>query len=86
MKMWKLLGLAGVAGVAATGAVIVRSERRREQLTPDDVRGRLQERYEKAAAATPVPGERAGTDSAERRHRARAAWQRVARSWSRRNG
>jgi hypothetical protein len=45
MRPWKLLGLAGLAGVAATGAVLVRNERRRRAYTADDVRARLHERY-----------------------------------------
>ena len=48
MNWWKLLGLAGLAGVAATGAVIVRSERRRRAYTPDEIRGRLHERLAEA--------------------------------------
>ena len=44
MKLWKWLGLAGLAGVAATGAVVARDQRRRTQMTPDDVRRRLHER------------------------------------------
>jgi hypothetical protein len=44
MKLWKWLGLAGVAGVAATGAVIARDQRRRTQVTPEEVRTRLHER------------------------------------------
>ncbi len=44
MKLWKWLGLAGLAGVAATGVVIARDQRRRAQLTPDEVRDRLHER------------------------------------------
>ena len=44
MKLWKVLGLAGLAGVAATGAIIVRDERRRAQMTPEQVRDRLHER------------------------------------------
>ena len=44
MKLWKVLGVAGVAGVAATGAIIARDQRQRAQLTPDEVRDRLQER------------------------------------------
>ncbi|GCD91441.1 hypothetical protein NLS1_34470 [Nocardioides sp. LS1] len=43
-KLWRLLGVAGVAGVAATGVIIARDQRRRAQLTPDEVRARLQER------------------------------------------
>jgi hypothetical protein len=45
LKLWKWLGLAGLAGVAATGAIIARDQRRRAQLTPDEVRARLHERY-----------------------------------------
>lgn len=48
MNWWKLLGLAGLAGVAATGAVIVRSERRRRAYTPEEVRQRLHERLAEA--------------------------------------
>ena len=44
MKLWKGLGLAGLAGVAATGAIIARDQRRRAQLTPGEIRARLQER------------------------------------------
>ena len=44
MKLWKVLGMAGLAGVAATGAIIARDQRRRTQLTPDEVRDRLHER------------------------------------------
>ncbi len=44
MKLWKVLGVAGLAGVAATGAIIARDQRKRAQLTPDEVRDRLQER------------------------------------------
>ena len=46
MKVWKVLGLAGLAGVAATGAVIARDQRRRSQLTPDQVREQLHRRLE----------------------------------------
>ncbi|MFB9313356.1 hypothetical protein [Nocardioides plantarum] len=53
MKLWKWLGLAGVAGVAATGAVIARDQRRRTQVTPDEVRTRLHERL--AEADRPAP-------------------------------
>jgi hypothetical protein len=47
VKLWKWLGLAGLAGVAATGAVVARDQRKRTQMTPDDVRARLHERLEK---------------------------------------
>jgi hypothetical protein len=49
MKLWRVLGVAGLAGVAATGAILARDQRRRAQLTPDEVRTRLHERL----AATP---------------------------------
>jgi hypothetical protein len=45
--IWKWLGLAGLAGVAATGVVVVRSERRRAAYTPDEIRARLHERHRK---------------------------------------
>jgi hypothetical protein len=45
MNKWKLLGLAGLAGVAATGAIIARDQRRRAQLSPEQVRARLHERF-----------------------------------------
>jgi hypothetical protein len=46
VKLWKWLGLAGVAGVAATGVIIARDQRRRAQLTPEEVRDRLHERLD----------------------------------------
>ncbi|PBC57620.1 hypothetical protein [Rhodococcus sp. ACPA1] len=49
-QWWKLLGLAGVVGVAATGVVAVRADRQRKAYTPDEVRGRLHERYTRAYA------------------------------------
>ena len=50
MKLWKLLGLAGVVGVAATGAVVVRAERKRQAYTPDEIRERLHARHAETAA------------------------------------
>jgi hypothetical protein len=44
------VGLAGLAGVAATGAVMARSERRRRQYTPDEIRERLHQRVAEAAS------------------------------------
>lgn len=44
MKLWKVLGLAGLAGVTATGVIIARDQRKRAELTPDQVRDRLRER------------------------------------------
>ncbi|MFE2958035.1 hypothetical protein [Nocardia tengchongensis] len=55
MRWWKLLGLAGAAGVAATGVVIVRSERKRRAYTPDEVRDRLHARLGDRPAADPTP-------------------------------
>ena len=45
MKLWKVLGLAGLAGVAATGAIIARDQRQRTQLSSDEVRARLRQRF-----------------------------------------
>lgn len=56
MRWWKVLGLAGFVGVAATGAVIVKSERRRRAYTPDEVRSRLHTRYKDATAGPAEPG------------------------------
>jgi hypothetical protein len=53
VKLWKILGVAGVAGVAATGAIIARDQRQRAQLTPDEVRARLQERLAEAGDDEP---------------------------------
>ena len=44
-RVWKVLGVAGVAGVAATGVVVARDHRRRTQMSPDEVRDRLHQRY-----------------------------------------
>jgi hypothetical protein len=58
VKLWKWLGLAGVAGVAATGVVIARDQRKRAQLSPDDVRERLQQRYAESSDPSTEPGGR----------------------------
>lgn len=42
------MGIAGFIGVAATGAVIVRAERRRRSYTPDEIRNRLHERLDES--------------------------------------
>ncbi|MEC3956273.1 hypothetical protein VMT65_24760 [Nocardia sp. CDC153] len=52
MRWWKVLGLAGAAGVAATGVVIVRSERKRRAYTPDQVRDRLHARLAEQSGAS----------------------------------
>ncbi|WP_202388469.1 hypothetical protein [Nocardioides flavescens] len=53
MRLWKWLGLAGLAGVAATGVVVARDQRRRTQLSPDEVRERLHERVRAAGVGGP---------------------------------
>jgi hypothetical protein len=53
MRWWKVLGLAGVVGVAASGVVIVRSERRRRTYTPDEIRARLHARHTAATGTEP---------------------------------
>ena len=52
MKLWKVLGVAGLAGVAATGAIIARDQRKRAQLTPEEIRARLQERVQADQGST----------------------------------
>jgi hypothetical protein len=44
VKIWKALGLAGLAGVAATGVVIARDQRKRSDLTPEEIKARLHQR------------------------------------------
>jgi len=51
MRWWKVAGLAAFVGVAATGAVIVRAERRRRAYTPEEIRTRLHERLAEARSA-----------------------------------
>jgi hypothetical protein len=41
---WKIVGLAGIAGVAATGVVIARTRRARQDYDPDELRERLHRR------------------------------------------
>ncbi|NLT30332.1 MAG: hypothetical protein GXX86_07725 [Propionibacterium sp.] len=43
-RFGKWLGIAGLLGIAAGGALVVRNERQRRALTPDQVRRRLHER------------------------------------------
>jgi hypothetical protein len=54
LKWWKIIGLAGFVGVAATGAVIVRAERRRRAYTPEEIRDRLRARHAEAVAKEPA--------------------------------
>jgi hypothetical protein len=57
MRWYKVLGLAAFAGVAATGAVIIRDQRRRRAATPDEIRERLHARLaETPATRQPPPG------------------------------
>lgn len=85
MKMWKVLGVAGLAGVAATGVIVARDERRRSQLTPDDVRARLHERYAATRALDqPDPGPATAVDSPDPRSRLRRWTARAARRARRR--
>ncbi len=59
MRVWKVLGLAAFAGVAATGAVIIRDQRRRRAYTPDEVRERLHARLaETPGTRQPPPDSR----------------------------
>lgn len=55
MRWWKWVGLAGVAGVAATGVVAARAERQRRAYTPEEIRDRLRDRAEQAAARSEAP-------------------------------
>jgi hypothetical protein len=58
MRWAKVLGVAAFAGVAATGAVIIRDQRRRRAYTPDQVRDRLHARLAQSAeplGKSPLP-------------------------------
>ncbi len=48
LNLWKVIGMAGVAGVAATGIIVARDQRKRAQLSPDEVRMRLHTRLAEA--------------------------------------
>ncbi|HEY9312153.1 hypothetical protein [Williamsia sp.] len=48
---WKWVGLAGVVGVAAGGVLVGRDVRQRNAYTPDDIRARLHQRYERVQSA-----------------------------------
>ena len=64
MKVWKVLGVAGLAGVAATGAIIARDQRRRAQITPEEIRYRLHEKVAQVDAEAQAGGD--STDSSAR--------------------
>jgi hypothetical protein len=51
MRWHKMLGLAAFAGIAATGAVIIRDQRRRRAATPDEIRERLHARLAETPGA-----------------------------------
>ncbi len=55
-RLLRMVGLAGIAGVAATGAVIVRAERQRRTVTPDEVREQLHNRLAVAGQNGGRPG------------------------------
>lgn len=55
MRWYKVLGLAAFAGVAATGAVIIRDQRRRRAYTPDEIRERLHTRLAETPAIRQPP-------------------------------
>ena len=57
MRWGKVLGVAAFAGVAATGAVIIRDQRRRTAYTPDEIRTRLHTRLSQSPHPTQPPGE-----------------------------
>jgi len=50
-----MLGLAAFAGVVATGAVIIRDQRRRHAYTPDEIRERLHARLTETTGARQPP-------------------------------
>ena len=55
MRWSKVLGVAAFAGVAATGAVIIRDQRRRRAYTPDEVRERLHARLDETPGTAQPP-------------------------------
>ena len=55
MRWLKVLGLAAFAGVAASGAVIIRDERRRRAYTPAEVRERLHARLDDTPGTSQPP-------------------------------
>ena len=59
MRWYKVLGLAAFAGVAATGAVIIRDQRRRQAYTPDEIRDRLHARLTEDPGTRQSPSDQA---------------------------
>jgi hypothetical protein len=55
MRWAKVLGVAAFAGVAATGAVIIRDQRRRSAYTPAEVRERLHARLDDTPGTSQPP-------------------------------
>jgi hypothetical protein len=66
---WKILGLAGFVGVTATGAVIIRAERRRRSYTPEEIRERLHARLAETAPDNHPAPSAPGPDARRSRHR-----------------
>jgi hypothetical protein len=64
VKLWRVLGVAGLAGVAATGVIIARDQRKRAQLTPEQVRARLHERLAEQERARGEDPDGGGPDAA----------------------
>lgn len=73
-SVWKLVGLAGIAGVAATGVVMARSERKRRDLEPGEVRSRLHERVASIGSDLANPPDQEAMPVAPRR---RGVWSRM---------
>jgi hypothetical protein len=80
VRKWKILGVAGLAGVAATGVVIVRAERRRQALSPEDVRVRLHQRYEAVEPGAAMPAASSGAAASGRSAPRRSLWRRFRRT------
>jgi hypothetical protein len=55
MRWYKMLGLAAFAGMAATGAVIIRDQRRRRAATPGEIRERLHARLAETPDSRQAP-------------------------------
>ena len=59
----KILGVAAFAGVAATGAVIIRDQRRRRGYTPAEVRERLHARLAETPGTAGGPDRITGSEA-----------------------
>ena len=54
MRLAKVIGIAAFLGVAATGAVIVRAERKRRAYTPEEIKDRLRARLAEAGSGADI--------------------------------